>query len=55
MITSGSVTNVIKILFASLEMEISIAECDRSKTADLGSYLIQPGENLSYFGSMIWR
>lgn len=54
-ITSGSVTSVIKILFAFLEIQISISEHNRSETSDSGSYPIESGNSLSYSGSLILR
>ena len=53
MITSGSVTSIIKILFAFLEIQISISGCDHSETSDSGSYLIEAGNSLSYSEAMI--
>lgn len=55
MITSGSVTNVIKILFVFLEIQISISGCDHSETSDSSSYLVQAGNSLSYSEPMILR
>lgn len=55
MITSGSVTSIIKILFAFLEIQISISGCDHSETSDSGSYLIEAGNSLSYSEAMILR
>lgn len=55
MITSGSVTSVIKILFAFLEIHISISGCDHSETPDLGSYPVEAGNSLSYSEAMILR
>lgn len=55
MITSGSVTNVIKILFVFLEIQISISGCDHSETSDSGSYPVEAGNSLSYSETMILR
>lgn len=55
MITSGSVTSIIKILFAFLEIQISISGCDHSETSDSGSYPVEAGNSLSYSEAMILR
>lgn len=55
MITSGSVTSIIKILFAFLEIQISISGCDHSETPDSGSYPVEAGNSLSYSEAMILR
>ena len=55
MITSGSVTSIIKILFAFLETQISISGCDHSETSDSGSYPVEAGNSLSYSEAMILR